>query len=253
MSRSRISPLRKSPITRWLTWEAIALLTIFVIVVLTEGLSLRAQEASVNPGINNNFLNPDLDAANWVQRFEIESREVFSARHDVAEVMAIQPGDKIADVGAGTGFYAKLFSETTGEEGWVYAVDIAPAFLQHINTQAAAAGITNLTSVLGGETSINLPPESVNIVFTCDTYHHFEYPAKTMASIHRALKPGGTFVIIDFKRIEGESSDFIMNHVRAGQDVFRSEIEAAGFELIEDIDLPSLEDNYLMRFRKVSK
>ena len=74
-----------------------------------------------------------------------------------------------------------------------------------------------------------------------------------MASIHRALKPGGTFVIIDFKRIEGESSDFIMNHVRAGQDVFRSEIEAAGFELIEDIDLPSLEDNYLMRFRKVSR
>ena len=204
----------KSPITRWLTWEAIALLTIFVIVVLTEGLSLRAQEASVNPGINNNFLNPDLEAESWVQRFEIESREVFSARHDVAGVMAIQPGDKIADVGAGTGFYAKLFSETTGEDGWVYTVDI---------------------------------------VFTCDTYHHFEYPAKTMTSIHRALKPGGTFVIIDFKRIEGESSDFIMNHVRAGQDVFRSEIEAAGFELIEDIDLPSLEDNYLMRFRKVSK
>ena len=200
----------KSPITRWLTWEAIALLTIFVIVVLTEGLSLRAQEASVNPGINNNFLNPDLEAESWVQRFEIESREVFSARHDVAGVMAIQPGDKIADVGAGTGFYAKLFSETTGEDGWVYAVDI---------------------------------------VFTCDTYHHFEYPAATLASIRRALKPGGSFVVVDFERVPGKTRQWLLDHVRCGKEQVIREVSEAGFTLEAEVPL-GFTENYFLRFRR---
>jgi predicted methyltransferase len=89
----------------------------------------------------------------------------------------------------------------------------------------------------------------VDLAFVCDTYHHFEFPQKTMASIHRALRPGGRVVVIDFHRIEGISSDWVMEHVRAGQEVFRKEIEAAGFRLVEEPKF--LKENYCMIFQKV--
>jgi ubiquinone/menaquinone biosynthesis C-methylase UbiE len=205
---------------------------------------------SVRPGINERFLDPELDVEEWLGRFEIESREVYAARDAVLQACRIESGDTVADVGAGTGFYSRLFASAVGEDGWVYAVDIAPQFLEHINRQSLKDGITNLTTVLCSDRSVRLPGDSVDVVFTCDTYHHFEYPQSTLASLHRALKPGGSLIVVDFERIPGESREFILGHVRAGKAVFRAEIEKAGFEFVEEVDLPELEENYLLRFRK---
>ncbi|MFQ5491357.1 MAG: SAM-dependent methyltransferase, partial [Phycisphaerae bacterium] len=83
-------------------------------------------------------------------------------------------------------------------------------------------------------------------------YHHFEYPMSTLATLHSAMRSGGELVVVDFIRIPGTSSEWVLGHVRAGQDVFIKEIQAAGFELLdrgENIDY--LTENYLMRFRKV--
>ena len=166
------------------------------------------------------------------------------------EACGIKPGAKIADVGAGTGIYTRLFSRAVGPDGWVFAVDIAPRFIQHINESAKEQNLPNITGVICAEDSIKLPPDSVDMVFVCDTYHHFEYPQQTLASIMSALKSGGTFVVIDFKRIPGETREWTLNHVRAGQEVFRSEIEKAGFELVEEVDIDGFEDNYFLKFRK---
>jgi predicted methyltransferase len=90
----------------------------------------------------------------------------------------------------------------------------------------------------------------VDLVFVCDTYHHFEYPYRTLATIHRALKPGGRLVVIDFRRIPGKSREWVLGHVRAGQDVVEKEIAEAGFRKVgETKDL--LDENYLVRFEKV--
>jgi ubiquinone/menaquinone biosynthesis C-methylase UbiE len=209
-------------------------------------------ENSVKPGINDRFLDPELKIDEWLGRFEIESREVFSAREQVLKACRIAPGFRVADVGAGTGFYSRLFSHAVGDQGWVYSVDITPKFLSHINEKAVAEDIKNLTSVLCSARSVRLPPESVDLIFICDTYHHFEFPQSTLASIHRSLKPGGALVVIDFKRIPGESREFILGHVRAGKQVFRDEIMDAGFEFEREISLPELKENYLLRFRKTS-
>jgi predicted methyltransferase len=72
-----------------------------------------------------------------------------------------------------------------------------------------------------------------------------------MASIHKALKPGGQVVVIDFVREKGQSTDWVMNHVRAGQDVFTKEIEAAGFKRIGEEKF--LKENYFIRFEKVKE
>ena len=82
-------------------------------------------------------------------------------------------------------------------------------------------------------------------------YHHFEYPHQSLASLHRALRRNGEVFLIDFNRVPGVSSDWILNHVRAGQEVVTAEFEAAGFEKVEEI--PLLKDNYTLRFRKVGR
>lgn len=204
----------------------------------------------VPAGINETFQSPDLDVDTWLARFEVESREVYGARNEVLAACDIRPGERIADIGAGTGFYSNLFARATGWDGWVFSVDVAPKFLQHIAARATADGIKNLTPVLGTDVSIRLPAESVDLVFICDTYHHFERYPEMLASIKLAMKPGARLVLIDFHRIPGKTREFLLGHVRAGQDVFRSEIEAAGFEFVDEIHVDEFEENYLMRFRK---
>ncbi|MFG0265792.1 MAG: class I SAM-dependent methyltransferase [Rhodopirellula sp. JB055] len=212
-----------------------------------------ATSSSVPAGINDKFKDPDLNVDEWLDRFEVESREVYGARKEVLKACAIKPGERIADVGAGTGFYSRLFAKMTGWDGWVYSVDISPNFLQHIAARATADGIENITTVLGTDVSIRLPPESVDLVFICDTYHHFESPQQSLASIYRALKPGGRLILIDFERIPGVSREFLLGHVRAGKEVFQSEVMEAGFEFTDEVKVDAFEENYLLRFAKPAK
>lgn len=205
---------------------------------------------SVKPGINDRFLDPKLDVSEWLGRFEIESREVYAARERVLDVLGLKNGMAVADIGAGTGFYTRLFASTVGTEGWVYAVDISPRFLEHINKQSQDDKVSNISSVLCTDHSVRLPPNSIDVAFICDTYHHFEYPQSMLASIHRALKPGGRLVVIDFERIPGKSREFIIGHVRAGKEVFQKEVVDAGFRFTDEIDIPQFKENYLLRFRK---
>ena len=205
---------------------------------------------SVNKGVNADYTDPDLDVDEFIKRFEIESREVYSAREAVVAACKIKPGSRIADVGAGTGLYTRLFAESVGLDGWVYAIDIAPRFIEHINGTAKEAGLGNVTGIINSQSSIHLPPESVDLIFICDTYHHFENPEEILTTIHSALKPDGQLVLIDFDRIPGTSTEWIVSHVRAGKEVFRSEIELAGFELVEQVAIDGFMENYFLRFRK---
>ena len=155
------------------------------------------------------------------------------------------------DIGSGTGLFTPYFSRAVGPKGKVFTVDIVPAFLDRIKNRAATERLANVQTMLCTERSVELPPNSIDFPFICDVYHHFEYPQGSLASLHRALRPGGEVLLVEFKRIPGTSSDWILNHVRAGQEVFPAEIEAAGFQKIEGRDI--LKDNYILRFRKVRK
>jgi len=207
-------------------------------------------EASVKPGVNKTFIDPNLDVDSYVQRFEIESREVFMTRERILAACEIEKGDTVADVGAGTGLFTRMFSLEVGNEGWVYAVDIAPRFIEHINADAAKHKLSNITGVLCAENSVSLPTNSTDVVFVCDTYHHFEYPKSTLASINRALKKDGHLIVIDFDRVEGKSREWLMGHVRAGKEVFQAEIVEAGFTLVEEKKIDGFEENYFLKFRK---
>lgn len=209
-----------------------------------------AQETSVNPGINAPFENPDLDE--FLSKFEGESREIAVHADAIVAACKLKPGMEVADVGAGTGLFTRKFASEVGDEGKVYAVDIAATFLKHIDKTCAARKIANVETVQCDQLSTRLPKNSVDVVFICDTYHHFEFPQRTLRSIHDALRPGGRIILIDFRRIEGKSREFVMEHVRAGQEVFSAEIEAAGFTCAGEVETP-LQENYFAVFERVNE
>jgi squalene-hopene/tetraprenyl-beta-curcumene cyclase len=209
-------------------------------------VSAPAQEKSVRPGINKPFENPDVKE--YLKKFEGESREIAAQAGQIVAACRLKPGMVVADIGAGTGLFARKFAAEVGEKGKVYAVDIAPTFLRHIEKSCKESGIKNVETILCDQFSTKLPRNSVDLVFICDTYHHFEFPQKTLASIRDALRPGGQIILIDFHRIAGKSSDFVMGHVRAGQEVFVREITTAGFKMIGEEKL--LKENYFLRFEK---
>ncbi len=208
-------------------------------------------EASVKPGINSEYLKPNLNVSNWVERFEKEGREIYDQREKIFAAAKIRTGSIVADIGAGTGLFTPMLAAGVGPRGKVYAVDIVPNFLKRIDQRAAQLGLHNVQTVLCTERSVELPPNSIDLAFICDVYHHFEYPQHSLASLHRALRKDGEVFLIDFKRIPGVSSDWVLGHVRASQDVVTAEFAAAGFQRVEEV--PVLKDNYVLRFRKAAR
>jgi predicted methyltransferase len=207
--------------------------------------ALRAQEKSVHPGINAEYEH-DPDPAKFVGKFETESREAYRNRKEIVAACKLKPGMSIADVGAGTGLFTRMFAAEVTPGGTVYAADIAENFLKHIDESCKAAGVKNVKTVLSKPDSSELPAASVDAVFLCDVYHHFEFPAKTLATLRAALKPGGRLIIVDYRREPGKSPAWLVKHVRAGKDVFTREIEAAGFK--KEHEETFLKDNYMIEF-----
>ncbi len=206
-----------------------------------------AQDKSVRPGVNKPFENPDVK--DYLEKLEGESREIATRRKEILAACKIKPGMVVADVGAGTGLFTRPFAAEVGPKGKVFAVDISKTFLEYIDKTCKEKQIKNVETVLCDQFSTKLPPKSVDLAFVCNTYHHFEFPQKTLQSIHDALRPGGQLILIDFQRIEGKSTAWILDHVRAGKEVFVREITTAGFKMVDEKKF--LKENYWVRFEKV--
>jgi precorrin-6B methylase 2 len=207
-----------------------------------------AQEASVRPGINDAYRDPDVEQ--WVGRLEADDRVIFEYRHAIVAALALEPGMEVADVGAGTGFLTLMIAKAVGPQGRVYAQDVVPEFLELIAGRAREAGLTNVATVLGEQKTTHLEPGSVDLVLVSDVYHHFEFPGAMLASLHAALRDGGRMVVIDFERVEGVSTAFAVEHVRAGKGTVSDEIKDGGFDLVREIPLMTAEGQYYMEFRK---
>ncbi len=226
----------RSPVTLSATLLALAL--------AAAGLTADAQERSVSPGINRAYQATDY--ARWLGVFESEGREVFEQRQRIVDALDLKPGMVVADVGTGTGVFSVLLAAKVGREGRVVAQDITPEFLAGIDRRARQEDLPQLQTLLGDERDARLPAATFDLIFTSDTYHHFEYPKAMLASLWRALKPGGRLIIIDYERIPGRSSPWVLSHVRAGREVVVAEVTAAGFQPLRAHDF--LRENYFIEF-----
>ncbi len=183
------------------------------------------------------------DVASAVKRFESNTRDVVQRQEEILGACELRPGMAVADVGAGTGFFTRLMASRVGPTGKVYAVEVNRAYLEHIAATCRQQKLANVRTVLGTQHGTNLPRHSVDLVFVCDTYHHFEHPVEMLASIFEALRPGGRIVLVDFHK-----RGHMASHVRVDKEQAVAEFEAAGLTLRDVRDLGSAQ--YLARFEK---
>ena len=239
--------LQTNPIVPW----ALACLALGPVAASSQDQPKHQGPARHPAEMNKKFADPKLDVREQVERFESGSRDVYAKRREVVRAVGLRPGEVVADIGAGTGLFTRLFAEQVGPKGTVYAVDIGPAFLKHIAEQAKRLGQDRVVkTVLSTQDSSNLPPHSIDVAFICDTYHHFEHPGRILGSIHRALKPGGRLVIVDFD-LRADSSEMVKQRARGPKEVYFREIADAGFERVEVKDAPKLKDDFFAAFRRV--
>ena len=220
-----------------------------LLLLLCELAYANVDEQNVNPEINRHYQGAVFQE--WIGVFERPGREVYDQRAEVVKALQLRSGMDIADIGAGTGFYSLLFAQEVGSSGHVFAVDVTEDFVLNINRRAREQNLKNIHSVLSNQTDTFLAPDSIDMAFVCDTYHHFEYPQTMLASIRRALRPGGKLIIIDFRKISGVSSSWVMSHVRTDKQTVIQEIEQAGFKFQKESDL--LKTNYMLWFTKTDK
>jgi len=211
--------------------------------------SAATQEQSVRPGINRHFVDPDWQR--WVSTFERPGREVYDQRHAIVAASKVRPGMTVADIGAGTGLFTRLFASAVEPGGTVYAIDIASTFIDNILRTCHEQGLANVTGIVNTPADIGLPANAIDLAFITDTYHHFEYPQQTLASIHQALRSEGRVIIIDFRRDPRISTNWVMGHVRGNKAQVIQELQAAGFRLVDDI--PIMRTNYFLEFVKSGK
>jgi len=204
-----------------------------------------AAEEGAKPEINRPYV-ANTDVAAWNRAFESERREVYVKRDEIVAATGAKPGMTVADIGAGTGLFTMLFANAVKPGGSVVAVDISPAFIEYIQETAKKRRMRNVTAVLGNGSDVGLPEASMDLAYLSDVYHHFEHPEETLASIRKALKPGGRMVVIDYERIPGKTPKARIEHVRVDKQQAIREIEAAGFKLLEQKKL--MRDNYFLVF-----
>jgi ubiquinone/menaquinone biosynthesis C-methylase UbiE len=147
--------------------------------------------------------------------------------------MGVQKGMTVADIGTGIGYMLPFLSRGVGPEGRVIAEDIFDDFLAGAKERAQSQNLTNVTFVKGAETDPNLPEGQVDIAMALDVYHHFDYPEKMLAAIHKALKPNGRLVVIEYyKRPEAMPNGRAITHIRLDMPDAIKEIEANHFHLV---------------------
>ncbi|MDQ6735753.1 MAG: class I SAM-dependent methyltransferase [Nitrospirota bacterium] len=165
-------------------------------------------------------------------------RDAWQQPKAVIQALRITSGAHIADLGAGGGYFTFRLAEAVGPDGKVYAVDMDEASLRFIEKEAAQRGgmPRHVELILATPTDPRLPLHSIDLLFTCDTYHHLPNRVAYLTSLTQYLQPNGHIAIIDFK--EGGWLPSFLGHATP-KDTVRQEMEAAGYRLVNDFDFLS--------------
>jgi len=156
---------------------------------------------------------------------------------ELVAAMSLKPGMAVADIGTGTGYMLPYLSEAVGAQGHVLSEDIFPDFLEKAKNTAQQHKLANVEFIQGSETDPGLPENGVDVVLALDSYHHWNYPDKMLAALHRELRDGGRLVIVEYyKRPEAMPGGRAMQHIRLDAPDVIKEIESNHFRLLSEHD-----------------
>jgi SAM-dependent methyltransferase len=169
------------------------------------------------------------DPVAYIAALDDPARDAYQKPDEVLKALALRPGEVVADIGAGSGYFALRFARAVGETGRVYAVDVSPDMIRHLNHRLRDAGIRNVVPVLADPDDPLLPDASVDRLVIVDTWHHIEDQLKYLGLLKRVLKPGGQVVHIDFQKRDLPVGPPVGMKI-AREDIVK-QMEAAGFRL----------------------
>jgi ubiquinone/menaquinone biosynthesis C-methylase UbiE len=184
----------------------------------------------------------DIDQA--VKMFESAERDAWQKPDEVVTQLQLRSGDVVADIGAGTGYFTRRFAAAVGPQGTVMGLDIEPAMVTHINEEAQKRGLTNVSARQVPPHDPQLAPQSVDVVFICDTYHHMRERVAYLRLLARALKPNGRVVIVDFQKRPlplGPPMEW-----KLAPETVTEEFRQAGFQLVRSAEF--LPYQYFLEF-----
>lgn len=182
---------------------------------------------SQSPHMEHRFDDPE----RYAKSFDDPARDQWQMPGRVIEALAMRPGQSVADIGAGTGYFTVRLARSVAAPK-VYAVDIEPSMTQYVRQRAAKEGLSNVVAVQATSQGPNLP-EPVDVVLIVDTYHHIPDRVKYFTALMGSIKPGGRLAIVDFRKDApgGPPPEF-----RFTPDQISRELEQAGFVLRQQHD-----------------
>ena len=169
--------------------------------------------------------------APWLVR---ESRQREEDCRLLLEALAIEPGQKVCDLGCGNGFYTFELARRVGPEGRVYAVDIQPEMLRMLAERGAQEGLRNIRPILGTVIDPRLPKGELDLVLCVDVYHEFSHPEPMLARIRESLAPGGRLALAEFRGEDPAVPIKPLHKMTKAQ--VKAELEPAGFRLAREFD-----------------
>lgn len=181
-------------------------------------------------------------AERWARVFDAPARDRWQKPDDVIAALALAPDATVADIGAGTGYFAVRLARAV-PKGRVYAVDIEPDMVRYLGERAKRESLPNVRPVRGKPDDPSLP-EPVDRVLIVDTYHHIGDRVAYFGRLRERLKPGGEVAIVDFTL---ESPVGPPRSARVAADVVRAEMQRAGYALAAAHDF--LPHQYFLVFR----
>lgn len=200
-------------------------------------------------GIGKRYMGRDIagvmgwQGAAWLERGQREREE----RTDLlVTALQLKPGMVVADIGAGTGYLARRMAPAVMPGGKVLAVDVQPEMVAMLRTAVRQSGLNQVHPLLGAEDDVLLPASSVDLAILVDVYHELAFPHEVLASIVRALKPGGQLVLVEY-RAEDPAVPIKALHKMSEAQIKR---EAAMHPLVWDRTVATLPWQHLVVFRK---
>jgi predicted methyltransferase len=185
------------------------------------------------------------DAATWAKKFDDPARDAWQKPAEVTALLQITAGMKVADIGAGTGYFEPHLARAVGPGGQVLALDVEDTMVRYMEARMAREGLSNVKAVKVPFDDPGLKPGSVDRILIVDTWHHIPGREAYSAKLNEALTPGGLVAIVDYT-MEAEQGP--PKEHRIAKEQAKKELEAGG--LLAEIAAETLPDHYVVIGRK---
>lgn len=169
------------------------------------------------------------DPKAYIAMLDDPARDAYQKPHEVVVALNLKDGEVIADIGAGSGYFTFRLANHVGDAGRIYAVDINPDMIIHLNRRIRDLRLTNVVTILAAPDDPMLADSSIDRFFICETWHHIENHSQYLSLLKKALKSGGQVVMIDFKKTKTPVGP--PPEMRVDREDLMKEMEKNGFHL----------------------